>query len=191
VIVGGSSAQTSLIQGGAGPVTVFGGFGAGIYSGGPGSAFVIGAGASTVTAAAGDLVWVTGNAPVSVAGSGSGAEVYGGTATGNDIYQAGTGNETLWGGLGNDLFIAGRGGTDIFTSGGGDDVFSFLNGSAGADVDIVGFVTGQDSIALHGYGDQVPAITVAFGDSILHLSDGTQIVVEGVTNLTAASFTLT
>ena len=187
-IVGGSS--ETYVHGGSGPVTVFGGTGQGIFSGAAGSAFVVGDGASTVQAAAGVGVYITGGANVSVAGS-AGADVYGGTSTGDNIFQAGAGSETLWGGLGNDTFLAGAGSHALLISGGGDDVFSFLYGANnGASDTIVGFVPGQSTIELSGYGSTAPTITYGYGDSILNLADGSQIVVYDVSNLTAASLTL-
>jgi hypothetical protein len=189
LVVGGSSSQASTVQGGSGPITVFGGTGPGVYSGGTGSVFVLGAGASTVTAAAGNTVFITGGAPVSVTGVGSNVLVYAGPSTADNVFQAGTGNETLWGGAGNDLFNVGNG-NEILTGDGGDDVFSYTNGVASGQSVIVGFVPGQDTIALHGYGDTPPPVTVAFGDSIVHLNGGVEIVVLNVTNLPSSSFTL-
>jgi Ca2+-binding RTX toxin-like protein len=183
VIVAGQG-QTD-VQGGSGPVTVFGGTGEGNFSGSAGSIFVVGDGASTVQAATGVSVYVTGNANVSVAG-GAGASVYGGTSTGDNVFQATAGNETLWGGLGSDLFLAGPG-SALLVSGGGTDEFRFTAGLSGGSDTIAGFVPGQDTLQLDGYGPTPPPITYAFGDSILNLSDGTQIVVYGVANLTASS----
>ena len=68
-------------------------------------------------------------------------------------------------------------------------MFDFLNGNDAHDT-IGGFVVGQDMIDLSGYGGTAPQITYAFGDSILNLQDGSQIVVYGVSNLTAASITM-
>ena len=184
LIVGGSG--HTHVQGGSGPVTVFGGTGDGVFSGSAGSIFVVGTGNSTVNAVAGNTVWVMGSAQVSVAGS-SGVNVYGGTAIGNNIYQANAGNETLWGGAGSDQFTAGTG-NDIFVSGGGNDVFNFTNGVAGGIDTVVGFVPGQSTIALHGFGGQMPQISVAWGDSFINLPNGGQIIVENVTNLTHANF---
>ena len=56
---------------------------------------------------------------------------------------------------------------------------------------IYGFQSAQDKIALPGFGSQMPQITVAFGDSILHLQNGAQIIVANVTNLTSGNFLLT
>ena len=187
-IVGGVG--ETYVRGGVGAITVFGGAGPGFYSGAAGSAFVVGDGASTVEAAAGVGVYITGGANVSVAAS-AGADVYAGTSNASNIFQAGAGSETLWGGLGNDLFLAAPGSHGLLVSGGGHDTFSFLNGANDHASDtIVGFVAGQSTIELSGYGSAEPAITYAYGDSILNLQDGSQIVVYNVANLTAASITL-
>ena len=187
LIVAGSG--HTHVQGGSGPVTVFGGTGEGVFSGSAGSIFVVGIGNSTVNAVAGNTVWITGGAQVSVAGS-SGVNVYGGTAIGNNIFQANAGNETLWGGAGSDQFTAGTG-NDIFVSGGGNDIFNFTNGVADGIDTVVGFVPGQSTIALHGFGSATPQISVAFGDSFINLANGGQIILENVTNLTHANFTFT
>jgi hypothetical protein len=189
LIVAGSG-YTS-VQGGSGPVTVFGGTGQGVFSGGPGSVFVVGAGDCTVSAIAGNAVYVQGPGNVSVAG-GPGVDAYAGGSTGHDIFQAFSGNETLWGGAGQDLFMAGSG-NDVLVSGGGTDTFSFTNGivpASGID-SVVGFVPGQGTIALHGFGTQTPTLAVAYGDTVITLQNGAQIIVENVTNLTRASFTFT
>jgi Ca2+-binding RTX toxin-like protein len=123
-----------------------------------------------------------------VAAGGSGVDAYGGNSAANDVFQAGAGTCTLWGGAGNDTFTAGTG-SAIFVGGSGNNVFNFINGDDGGTDTIVGFVPGNDAIALHGYGTQMPSINVAYGDSFVNLSDGTQIIVENVTNLTSASFT--
>ncbi len=187
IIVGGS-ANDMLVQGGTGVVTVFGGTGSGVYSGEAGSIFVVGLGQSTVNASGASTVYLTGNAAVSVAAGGSGVDAYGGNSAANDSFQAGAGSCTLWGGAGNDSFTAGTG-SSILVGGSGDNVFNFINGDDGGTDTIVGFTPGSDLIALHGYGTAMPTISVAFGDSFVNLSDGTQIIVENVTNLTSASFT--
>ncbi len=187
IIVGGS-ANDMVVQGGTGVVTVFGGTGSGVYSGQAGSIFVVGLGQSTVNASGASTVYLTGTAAVSVAAGGSGVDAYGGNSAANDVFQAGAGTCTLWGGAGNDTFTAGTG-SAIFVGGSGNNVFNFINGDDGGTDTIVGFVPGSDAIALHGYGTQMPSINVAYGDSFVNLSDGTQIIVENVTNLTSASFT--
>ena len=187
IVVAGSGFCS--VQGGSGPVTVFGGTGQGVFSGGAGSAFVVGSGPSTVNAAAGGLVYLVGSANVSVS-AGNGSTSYGANSTGNNTYQAMAGNVTLWGGPGSDQFIAGSG-NDIMVSAGGDDTFNYSAGAALGRDTIVGFTPGQDTIALHGYGTQMPTLATAWGDTIINLQGGAQIIVENVTGLTAANFTLT
>ena len=185
LIIGGTG--YAQVIGGQGPVTVFGGTGEGLFSGGAGSVFVVGNGPSTVTASAGATTYVTGSAPVSIAG-GQGADVFAGTSTGNNIFQAIGGNETLWGGAGNDTFLVGNG-NNLFLTGGGGDSFNFTNGlSSGTDT-VYGFVPGQSSIALHGYGNQMPFIAISYGSSVISLQNGATIILANVTNLTAANFT--
>ena len=181
-IVGGSGQVD--VQGGAGPVTVFGGTGAGDYSGGNGSVFVVGDGASTVQAGAGCVAFLEGSANVSVDGS-DGAVVDGTNSSGADALNAGAGSETLFGGHGSDTFTGGSG-SAVLASGGGADTFIFADGQAGHDY-LLNFDVGQDSIELNGFGASDPTISYAFGDSILNLQDGTQVVVIGVSHLTDAS----
>ncbi len=187
LIVAGSGFTS--VQGGTGPVTVFGGTGQGVFSGAAGSIFVVGEGATTVQAGASSLAYLVGSADVS-ATAGNGSEVYGGASTGDNTFHALGGDVTLWGGPGNDQFFAGAG-TDILVSGGGRDVFNFTEGSTSGTDAIVGFVPGQSTIALHGFGTQLPTLATAWGDTIINLQGGVQIIVENVTNLSGANFTLT
>ena len=186
-IVGGSG-QTQ-VQGGSGAVTVFGGTGAGEYSGGAGSDFIVGQGASTVQAAGGGgVVFLVGGANAVVNGT-NGAVVSGGASAGNDVFNAGAGQETLFGGHGTDTFTGGTG-SAVLASSGGTDTFSFTNGQGGGHDYLLNFNPGQDVIDLNGYGGADPTINYAFGDSILNLQDGTQVVVIGVSHLTDASLRL-
>ena len=96
----------------------------------------------------------------------------------------------MWGGTGTDTFLSGTG-PDVMISNGGRDVFSFANnGFTGTDV-IYGFQAAQGVIALPGFGSQMPQVTTAFGDSILNLQNGAQIIVANVTGLTSQNFRLT
>ncbi len=185
-IVGGSG--ETYIQGGAAPVDVFGGSGNLILtSPAAGSIVVLNQGNNNIAAGAGVDAWLGGSSNNTVAGS-AGAFVFGGTNDGSNVFNAGAGSETLWGGLGADTFQGGTGHA-LLESGSGHDVFDFLNGNSANDT-IGGFVVGQDTIDLSGYGPTAPQISYAYGDSILNLQDGTQIVVYGVANLTASSLSL-
>ncbi|MCW2240794.1 glutamate dehydrogenase/leucine dehydrogenase, partial [Azospirillum canadense] len=54
------------------------------------------------------------------------------------------------------------------------------------------FKSGTDLIAVQGYGltaaQAAAKVTVSGGSSVISLSDGTQITVAGVTNLTSSNF---
>ncbi len=185
-IVGGSG--ETYVQGGAAPVDVFGGSGDLLLTTPAyGSTVVVNQGHNNIAAGAGLDAWLGGSSNNTVAGS-AGAFVFGGTDVGNNLFNAGAGSETLWGGLGTDTFQGGTGHA-LLEAGGGHDAFDFLNGNAAQDT-IGGFIVGQDTIDLSGYGSGAPQITYAYGDSILNLQDGTQIVVYGVSNLTASSISL-
>jgi Ca2+-binding RTX toxin-like protein len=187
IVVGGSSALH--VQGGAGAITVWGGTGNTVINGTAGSStYIVGEGASTISAATGNHVWLMGAANVSVHGA-DGVVAYGGSSTGNNTFQAAAGSETLWGGQGDDTFVAGNG-QSVLVSGGGNDLFSFTDGVTGGTNVIMGFAEGSDTIALNGYGDTVPAISVHGGNSFLTLGDGSHLVVYGVTDLTSSAFHL-
>jgi Ca2+-binding RTX toxin-like protein len=178
------------VHGGAGAIQVYGGSGSTVINGAAGSsAYLVGEGASTISAAAGNMVWINGAAPVSVQGA-NGVLAYGGTANGDITFRAGAGSETLCGGTGHDTFIAGNcgSGQSLLVSGGGQDVFDFVNGQTGGTNVICGFVSGIDTISLTGYGDTVPSISVHDNASFCTLGDGSELVVYGVTNLTASAF---
>ncbi len=187
VIVGGT--QGLFVQGGTGPETVFGGTGTSVILGSPGnSTYVMGLGPATIAASTGNTVWVTGSAQVSVSGA-PGVIVYAGLSSAGHFLQANAGSETLWGGAGNDTFFAGSG-AGTFVSDGGADVFSFLDGQTGGTNDIVGFVPGLDVISLNEYGASAPALNVVNGSTFFTLSDGTNVELYNVTNMTSASFNI-
>jgi hypothetical protein len=186
VVVGGSGLLS--VQGGAGAITVFGGSGATQIRGAAGrSQFVLGSGNATVVAAAGNDVWLAGAANDSLVASGGNILLWAAGATGNSVFQAGSGPTTIHGGLGADTFLGGGGGATI-TGGGGADVYSFTNGLAGGAVQITDFNTGVDQIDLHGYGSY--SATVVGGNELLHLSDGTQIQLDGITSLVGVSISV-
>ena len=191
LVIGVSSVMQ--IIGGAGSETIFGGTGIGHYSAEAGASyFVVGGGASTVTASSGNVVWLVGGANVVTNVVGGGVIAWGANSTGNNSFQAGSGPATLVGGIGNDNFFAGSGNATLDGGSGGADLFSFSNGSAGGSDVIKHFGASSDVIALHGYGVSAAAVlaseTVSGGNTMLALSDGTHILVAGVTNLSAASF---
>lgn len=208
LVVAGSG--TTQVMGGSGALTVFGGTGDGHFggagdtqvAGGYGSDIIVGGGPSTVRASAGVNVWVSGGAPVTVFGS-DGASAVASQSFGNILFagkptnghlpgqpdfSAGTGNETLWGGTGNDTFVVGNG-KNVLATGGGADKFIFDMGQTGGTDAVIGFVSGQDVLALHGYA-AAPQITFAYGSCIVNLTDGTQVVLFGVTSLSPSSIAI-
>ena len=190
-LVVGVSSQMQII-GGVGAVTIFGGTGIGHYSAEPGqSYFVVGEGASTITASSGNTVWLLGGANVVTSVNGGGAIAWGANSTGNNSFFAGSGPATLVGGIGNDSFTAGSGNATLDGGSGGADVFNFTYGAAGGSDVLHNFGVSSDQIDLHGYGVSAAAVlateTVSGGNTMLALSDGTHILVAGVTNLTASS----
>jgi fibronectin-binding autotransporter adhesin len=186
-IAGGT--QGLFVQGGTGPETVFGGTGTSVILGSPGnSIYVMGLGPATIAAAAGNTVWVTGSAQVSVTGA-AGVVVYAGLSSAGHLLQATAGPETLCGGAGNDTFYAGSG-TGIFVSDGGADMFNFLDGQTGGTDQIFGFVPGLDTLGLQGYGFSVPQLNVVNGSTYFTLSDGTNVELYNVTNLSSGSFNI-
>ena len=75
---------------------------------------------------------------------------------------------------------------------GGGDVFGADAGQAGGTLAIIGFGA-SDLLHLGGYGSGAVAAvlagaSVAGGNTVLTLPDNTQVLLFGVTNLTAASF---
>ncbi len=175
------------VQGGSGAVTIFGGTGAGHYAAEAGpSYFVVGEGPSTIDASAGNTAWLTGGADVTASANGA-AIIWGVNSSGNNTFIAGNGQATIAGGMGNDLFVAGSGNATL-EGGRGDDIFSFTNGETGGTDVLMYFTPGRDSIALHGYAAP-PTETVSDGSTWLSLSDGTHILLAGVTNFTDASLT--
>jgi Ca2+-binding RTX toxin-like protein len=84
------------------------------------------------------------------------------------------------GGHGNDTLIGGAGAALMF-AGGGADVFSFTNGLSGGSDTINGFNIGADQIDLHGYTGYTNSLVN--GSEQLTLSDGTHILLSGISSL--------
>ncbi|TLU72975.1 hypothetical protein [Lichenicoccus roseus] len=88
-------------------------------------------------------------------------------------------------GNGNDTTILQSGTAAVF-GGAGVDLYDVVDGDAGGHDVISGFKTGTDTIALYGYA--APAtVTVAGGNTVLGLSDGTSITLAGITHPGAGS----
>lgn len=187
-IVGGNNqiyaAGNDTVIAGGGNATIGAGTGDTLINVVGGSNLVIGgSGNSTIAAAAGNNTLFGGSGNTTIAGGAGNNLLIGSTSkTGNAVLGGFAGDDSMIGGVGNDTLFGGTG-NDIF-------VFSTVFG-AGKHV-IGDFTAGSDLIAVQGYGltaDQVAAkVTVSGGNSVISLSDGTQITIAGVTTLTAKNF---
>ena len=126
------------------------------------------------------LAAASGNETLNAAGS-----------AGNDTLYGGSGADVVSLGSGADIFLAGSGTAGI-TAGSGSAMFDFVSG-AGGSVTISGFDAGKDQIGLFGYGSDAAAnalqsASVSGSNTLIKLSDGTQITLVGVTGLHANAF---
>jgi Ca2+-binding RTX toxin-like protein len=219
VIVGSGSetiaaigAATDLIFGGAsqlfyvgtkGSVTVFGGSGSDTFFGGSGPDVVHGGtegsnflvagigGATLFGGGNGDLLVAMGAVGQALHAGAGNETLNGALAPGADTLFGGSGAVSILGGA-NDTFVAGTGSATVDAPLGGN-AFVFNNGKAGGSALIQGFISGQDTIDLLGYGKN--EVTQALnhqqavaGNATITLSDHTTITFVGVSKLSAADF---
>lgn len=160
--------------------------------GGTGTDIISAINAATVVAGSGYMLFAGGSGPTDLhAGSGF---LLGAAGSGNTTLIGGTGNLSFTTGSGNDLVRAGAGanaisfgsGNSTVDGGAAQDLYSFVFGQGGGMDLITHFKVGTDQIVLHGFS-QAPTETVSSGSLHLGLSDGTQIVVAGVTHLASSS----
>ncbi|MBV9785752.1 MAG: hypothetical protein JO264_18250, partial [Acidisphaera sp.] len=117
--------------------------------------------------------------------------VFGGTGT-NETF-AGSGDMLMIEGSGNSTFYSGSSNAEVF-GGSGSDLYAFVNGQGGGNDLIVGFKAGTDHLSLQGYGAagvaaaETQAATGVGGNTVINLSDGTQITLVGVSGLSSSSF---
>jgi len=183
-IIGGSGGLTAVL--GAGGGEVFGG------SGGVNSLWASNGTAALVGIGAGDILTASGTGNDILVG-GIGAETLNASqSTGNNAFFGGSGAESINGGVGNDYFLVGSG-NETLTGNGGTDAYVFLAGAAPRTDTVTDFNAASDLIILFNYGSNAPAAAlssavVAGGGTTVTLSDGTSIILPGVTNLTSANF---
>ena len=188
------AAGTDTLVGLAGSITVQSGAGGGLFFGGTAGANNISAGLGNVTAfgaGAGDVLAATG-AGTDVFAGGVGAETLSAAgSTGNNTFFAGFGPETLIGGSGTTALVASAE-PDLLVGGTGLTLFQFIAGRTGGADTISGFDPTHDFVKLAGYAVPTATVlqnaTISGGAATIALSDGTQIVFAGVTQLNAASF---
>jgi serralysin len=145
-------------------------------------------------ARAGDQLLVTGGGrDVLVAGAGN-ETLDGSAATKPNVLFGGSGNslialghraDTVVGGSGRSTVTAGRGNAAMWV-GGGADTFVFNAGQTGGSDLIGGFRPGVDHLVLSGYA-RPAGIVAGNGQSLVQLSDGTQITILGVSTSNIAS----
>ncbi len=180
-----NSAGNDSIYAGSGAVTVDGSIGAIlIYASTGALTFQGGSGSSTVHGKT---------------SSGGAMSILGGS--GSMIVTGGSGNDTLVAGAGNMGFTEGNGaataqfgsGHATVTGGTGVDVYSLISGSSTGSGVINGFKVGTDHLHLVGFGpseaqNALANETVSGGSTTLGFTGGEHIILNGVTGLTAASF---
>ena len=107
----------------------------------------------------------------------------------DDLLKGGNGADRLFGGGGDDILFGGNGsdileggsGNDVLTGGAGPDTFVYGFSSTGSDR-ITDFQTNVDHIELKD-GVTVQSVSHSGGDSVLHLSNGAEILLVGVASL--------
>ena len=111
---------------------------------------------------------------------------------GNDELYGGTGVDELFGGSGNDV-LGGGSGANVLTGGTGADRFLFAKAGDGLVDVITDFLSGTDVIDLsaHEIAFADLAIVETGGNSQITYGTGLEMVVEGVTGLTAGDFDFT
>jgi hypothetical protein len=197
-------ANTSVVVGGSGALVATGGAGGDLIFGGTSGADVLnsGIGPATLVGGSGGALTAIGSATDVLVAAAGNTTLNGATATGNDLYvTAGAGRTLVEAGSGVSTVVAGGASNVIFGSSGTQDVFlqnasgnelAFTHGEAGL-TDVIGF-TASDTILLAGYssGEAQNAVAnevINSGNTILTLSDNTQIVLYGFTGLTTGNFT--
>jgi hypothetical protein len=188
----------ATIIGGGGPMNVNLGSGGGVVYGSPNGSDTLASGSGTailVGGGTGDVLVASGSANDTMVAGGGAETLSGAGSTGNLVLFGGPGNDTLVGGTGGNLFIA-ESGNETLVGGGSSDSYIFINtpGTTRTDV-ITGFNPNVDAIGLFGYGaepgaDQaaLASATPSGGNTVVSLTDGTNIVFTGAPTLNSYNF---
>lgn len=217
VLLFGSQTGTLTFIGGSNSSTVVGGAGVVVATGGAGGDVIVGgsSGRDVLSTGGGaNLLFGGSNGDTLIAtGAGGGTLVSGGGTTTMNLVSS-TGSDTLFGGAqgsqtnvlggaGTANVILGAGAANIYGASGTLNVFAgtgalsldFVAGQPGGGLlNVVGFDTAADHIVLTGYAPGTAAAVfagaqVANGNTILTLTNGTEVVLFGVTNLTSGNIT--
>ena len=213
--IGGAAFEIAV--GTTGPLNARAGSGGGEFFGNAGGDFMqSGSGQTIMVLSAGGKAVSTGSAGnYLVAGAGT-ATLDGSAATGNDVFFGGTGQDAILCGSGSDLIGTGTGTSTVQLGSGTTTVFAFgtstvtsgsgsasvvmggavrLNVAAGAarSFALFNFVPGTDKIGLSGYDGSTIGAALAnqvngSGQTVLTLSDNTQIQLIGVARADAGFF---
>jgi Ca2+-binding RTX toxin-like protein len=149
-------------------------------------------GAATVAGSAGGVIDYVGSTGALTYYAQAGAETVNasGSSTNNVMWAGGAAgdHDVMIGGTGNDQLIAGPG-ANTLTGGGGADLFTFINGNAGG-ADVITDFSAGGTVNLIGYGAAAAAAAqqsavVSGGNTVITLSDNTQITFLGVTSARA------
>jgi len=204
-LIGGSGSDVMIMQAnstafaGSGSTSIFGADGGNVIGGSGSDVLVSGGGNEMFSAGTGSTTIFGGSGSDSMAGGASGQTLMVG-GSGSEQFVGGAGITTVFGGNGTDAFFSGQGtmtviegngadtarigsGTTMVYGGLGTDVYDIVNGDAGGAAVIAGFKVGTDQIGLYGYGPSAPQTSVIGGNTVLSLSDGTNITLLGVTDL--------
>ena len=159
---------------------------------------VSGGGPDTLYGASGAVINLTSTIPgnVFVANDpthtvGGAVSLNGANASGGNQFWAGSGNATLIGGAGTDTMVAGHGASTLTGGSGASNYFDLFasNGGSNTNVTITDFgAAAGNKITLFNYGASQVAAAIAesqvqtgTGQTVLNLSDGTKITLQGYT----------
>ena len=157
---------------------------------GTGSFTIAEKGSATVLGGSGPLKFTGGGGTDSVvAGSGL-ATLVGGS--GSEYFSAGNqgANVLMQAGTGSDTFVGGTGSDSMTGAGATSNLYEFSTTAGGGTHDIYNFTSGRDHIHLAGY-DSAAALSSAqtvHGNTVITLSDHTQVTLVGFTHLTGSDF---
>ena len=188
----GNSASDTLRAGGAASSVLVANSGGQLFSTGSGGNFLVAGAGTTVLdgskASGADVFFGGGQGTQSSFLLGSGADLVG-TGTGTSTVQLGSGRSAVFA-FGTSTITAGTGGADLVL--GGAVTFSVAQGAARNFV-LYNFVPGTSHINLSGYGTNAAASAVASqvnggGQTVLTLSDSTQLQLIGVAKVNSSFF---
>jgi len=173
---GNNVIQTGSVSG---PFYILTGTGHDTINLGSGSDTVVSEGSATVIGSTGQLFFQAGGfGNESVVGGSGDATMIGGF--GNNVFIAGTGSNFMQAGAGShDTFVGGSSTDTMGAAGAASALFEFDSAHGGGHHTISGFDSVHDTVAVFGYANGSAVITHPGGDTLISMSDGTQITLSG------------